>query len=244
MACTTVEGFLSCLYPHQYWMYWSDTILSCWDPSTLSFWKLQITGIFWSSMNLFWCLSECFAFLPMQLVVSINPQLCYVSLTAMLCALRDLFHFGNPFLLSNCSLCFVSPLSGYLKGLSLSAFALFCHTDCLERPVCLAFSLSFLQIIDYTILFVRPLCFSPFLIPTSSSWLTYLHCSINSKLYSTLSTCPFVFPISIPPILSTSASLPHFLTPGRTTVRLKGGGGTRWLPTLPNCQTWCLPAVH
>lgn len=58
------------------------------------------------------------------------------------------------------------------------------------------------------------------------------------------STCPFVSPISIPPAFFTSASLPRFLAPGKTTVRLRGGGGTRWPPTSQNCQTWCPHAVH
>lgn len=78
-----------------------------------------------------------------------------------------------------------------------------------------------------TLCFVRPLLLPPFLIPTSSSRLAYLHCNIDSKLYSMLSTCPSVFPMPIPPVLSTSTSVLRFLTPGRITVRLRGGGGTR-----------------
>lgn len=160
----------------------------------------------------------------------------------MLCVTQGLLPFDNPFLLSNCPLCLFSPPPLRISEGSFS----FCTRSLLSQRLAwkdqtlLLPHYYFLKIIDYILLFCTSIIFlSPSLILTSSSRLTHLHCNINSKLYSMLSTC-----LSVPPILSTSASLPRFLTAGRITVRLRGGDGTRWLPTSQSCQTWCLPAVH
>lgn len=143
----------------------------------------------------------------------------------MLCVTQGLLPFDNPFLLSNCPLCLFSPPPLRISEGSFS----FC-TRCLlsqrlawKDQTLLLPHYYFLKIIDYILLFCTSIIFlSPSLILTSSSRLTHLHCNINSKLYSMLSTC-----LSVPPILSTSASLPRFLTAGRITVRLRGGDGTR-----------------
>lgn len=182
---------------------------------------------------------------PRQLDVSLNPPLCYVSLTATLCVSWR-FDFSNPFLLNNSPFCVFSlpPLRLSEGSFSFCTCSLLSHRLALKDQTLLLFHYHFDRSLTTSYCFVRPLFLSPSLIPTSSSQLAYLHCNINSKLYSMLSTCPSVSPISIPPFLSTSASFPRSLTPGRTTVRLRGGGGIRWLPTSQSCQTWCPHAVH
>lgn len=167
--------------------------------------------------------------------------MCHVSLTVMLCVTWGFRHFEQ---LSSLSL-FSPPSQDIWRAflfLYLLSLSLFSTTTGLEQP-------DSCHYYFYRSLTTRPRCvcslfISPSLITTSSYQLAYLHCNINSKLYSMLSTCLSVSPISIPPIFSTSVSLPWFLTSGRITVRLRGEGGTRWPPTSQNCQTWCPPAVH
>lgn len=109
----------------------------------------------------------------------------------------------NPFSLSKLSsVSLLSLLSARLRGLSLHALAFL--VALVHRTL---FSLPFLfQLIDYILFF---LAFIISVIPTSPSLLAYLHCGINSKLYSMLSTCLFP-PISIlvaaslPPVLVSS----------------------------------------
>lgn len=75
-------------------------------------------------------MSECYASLPTATGCLSEPtsMLCITNHWAVLCV-RDLFHIGNPFLSSICPLSLLfPPLSGRLRGLSLFALALFCHT--------------------------------------------------------------------------------------------------------------------
>lgn len=94
----------------------------------------------------------------------------------------------NPFSLSKLSsVSLLSLLSARLRGLSLPALAFL--VALVHRTL---FSLPFLfQLIDY-IFFFLPFIIS--VITTSPSLLAYLHCGINSKLYSMLSTCLFLPP--------------------------------------------------
>lgn len=204
-------------------MHWSITILSCWYPSKLPFQQHQNTGIFYRFMRLFWCLSR-------QLVVSQTTTMLCVTNCYAVCDLGISFTVIIPSPWATVlSVSFVSPSSGHLKGLSLPTLALFFHEDWSWTTRLSLLTLIFTNHWLHDIVF----CvhnFSPSPIPTSSSRLAYLHWNINSELYSMLSTCLSVSPISIPPVLSTFASLPLF-TAERTTVRLRGGGGTRWLPT-------------
>lgn len=82
-------------------------------------------------MRLFWCLSECYASLP-------KAAGCLSQPTTLLCvtncyAVGDSgisFTLESPsFWATVLSVSFVSPLSGHLKSLSLSALTLFCHSD-------------------------------------------------------------------------------------------------------------------
>lgn len=176
--------------------------------------------------------------------LSLNPPVCYVSLTLRCVWIRDLTLVIPSSWATLLFLFFLPPLRLSEGSFSFCTCSLLSHRLALKDQTFLLFHYHFDRSLTTRYCFVRPLFLSPSLIPTSSSRLAYLHCNINSKLYSMLSTCPSVSPISIPPILSTSASLPRSLTTGRTTVRLRGGGGTRWRPTSLNYQTWCLHAVH
>ncbi|TNN80976.1 hypothetical protein EYF80_008632 [Liparis tanakae] len=55
------------------------------------------------------CLSECYASLTQAACCCFSLPLFCISLTATLCVTQGLFHFGNPFLLSNFPLFFLSP---------------------------------------------------------------------------------------------------------------------------------------
>lgn len=83
----------------------------------------------------------------------------------------------------------------------------------------------------FAYLFLKiPRFLSSSLIFSYYSWFADVHQNINSKLYSMLSTA-----LPFPPHINPSSYLhlfhPRSFTPGRITVRLRGGGGTRWLPT-------------
>lgn len=140
---------------------------------------------------------------------------------------------------ANCPLFLFSPSSGRLKGLSFPALAFFFGG--LGSPDFL-FSLPFFFFTAHWLhIIILPFIIS--VIATSSSLLAYLHCNINSKLYSMLSTCLFP-PPSLSYLGSISASRPRLLPSERTTARSRGAGETRWRPTSRNCPTWCPPAAH
>lgn len=228
-------------------MHWSNTILSGWYPSKLSFRQHKITGIFCRLMRLFWCLSECYVSLPKVAGCLSQPTTvsCVTNCYAV-CDSDTSFTFIIPSSWATVlSVSFVSPPLRTSEGsFSFCTCSLLPQRLALKDQTLLLSHYHFYRPLTTRYCFGHPLFLSPFLIPTSSSQLTYLHCSSNSKLYSMLSTCPSVTPISIPPILSTYTFLPRFLTPGRITVRLRGGGETRWPPTSQNCQTWFPPVVH
>lgn len=111
----------------------------------------------------------------------------------------------NPFSLSKLSsVSLLSPLSGHLKGLSVPSLAfsgVLGHQTFYSRCHCF-----YLQLIDYILLFfVHTFCHYYIF-----SLLAYLHCNINSKLSSMLSTClcpPSVCLLapSLPPVLVSSS---------------------------------------
>lgn len=163
-----------------------------------------------------WCLSR-------QLVVSQPASMSCVTNCYVVCVTRGFLPFDNPYPLNSCPPCLFSLPPLRTSGGSFS----FCTCSLFSTTTTLSFHYYFYRLLTTHHCCMCPLFISPSLIPTSSYQLAYLHCNINSKLYSMLSTCLSVSPISIPPIFSTSASLPRFLTPGRITVRLRGEGGTR-----------------
>lgn len=246
MACTTVEGSLSCLYSYWYWMQWSNTFLSCWDTSALLFQQHKITRIFCCFASVL-VPSECFAYFPKEAGFPFQPTTILCVTNCYTVQVKDFFHSNNPFLFSNYPFClFCPPLPSQVnwRVFLFRHLLSFITQTGLERPNSFAFSRSFFKFLFRSLTshycLIRSLHVSPSCTPTSSSWLASLHCNINSKLYS-LSTRPSVSPISIPPL---HLCLIHFLTPGRTTVRLKGGGVIRWLLTSQNYLTWYPPAVH
>lgn len=124
MARATLEGSLSCLYPYQYWMHWSNTILSCWYPSKLAFRQHKITGIFRHFMHLFRCLTR-------QLVVSQPTTMLCVTNCYAVCdsGISFTLIIPSPWATVLCLFSLSPPLSGHLKGLSLPTFALFFHNN-------------------------------------------------------------------------------------------------------------------
>lgn len=206
----------------------TDRILSCpaGTPAYCHFGSPQLPVYFTALCVCFGACRNVLLLCPKQLVVSLNPPCVLSVINRYAVSVRDFFHCGNPFLLSNCPLCFffLPPLRTSEGSFSFCTCSLLSHQRALKDQTLLLSLYHFYRSLTTCYYFVRLLFLSPSLIPTSPSRLAY---SINSKLSSMLSTCPPVSPISIPPILSTSASLPCFLTPGRTTVRLRGGGGTR-----------------
>lgn len=173
MACTTVEGCHSCLYPYQYWMHWSNTVLSCWEPQRF---VIQMTQNYWYFSPLY------------ASVLVLVRMFCFFSQglsqpTTVFCvtncyAVRDsgtLFTLVIPSSWATVlSVSFLSPLSGHLKGLSLSAPALFCHNNWPWR-IRLSCSLIFidhwLHIIVLSVHYFSHLLSFPPLLP---DWHTYV----------------------------------------------------------------------
>lgn len=172
MACTTVEGSLSC---------WSNSILFCWYSSKLSSQQHIVTGLSRHFIHLLRCLSRLF----------LNSPLCYVSLTAMLCdwGISVSLIIPSPWA-TVLFVSFLSPLRTSEGSFSSCTCCLFFHNWSWTTKF---FILSFIYYgsLNTCYCFMCPLFPLPSLILTSSSTLAYLHCNINPKLYSILSTCLF-----------------------------------------------------
>lgn len=198
MARATLEGSLSCLYPYQYWMHWSNTILSCWYPSKLAFRQHKITGIFRHFMHLF-------RYLTRQLVVSQPTTMLCVTNCYAVCdsGISFTLIIPSPWATVLCLFSLSPPPLRTSEGAFSSYFCSLFSQQLVLNNQTLSSHYHFYRSLTTRYCFLCPLFLSPSLIPTSSSQLAYLHCNINSKLYSMLSTC-----LSVSPSRSLLSSLP------------------------------------
>lgn len=170
------------------------------------------------------------------LKVFFNSPALYMKLTASICVTGGFLSLLIPSPWANCPLFLFSPSSQYIWTVFLFLHLLFWWSwiNILSILTTISFTAHWLHIIIFVFIIS--------IITASPSLLAYLHCDINSKLYSMLSTCLFP-PISIPR-RSISASRPRLLSSERTTARSRGAGETRWRPTSQNCPTWCPPVAR